>query len=956
MYDPEEEKQRQIGEKKKKSGGFQSMGFNWQILKSILNSGYKQPTPIQRKAIPEILLGKDVVAMARTGSGKTAAFLLPMLQRLTESSQNKTQKSQGPKALIMSPTRELALQTFKFSKQFGKYCDFKAAVILGGDKIEDQFETMHENPDIIIATPGRFLHICVEMNLKLNSIEYVVFDEADRLFEMGFKEQLNEILTKLPTENRQTLLFSATLPQSLVEFARAGLQNPTLIRLDVESKLSDKLKLAFFHSRIEDKLPFLIYLLNNVTKSAQKLSQSVKENAARISQTIIFVATRHHVEFLKDLLENLGFSVSYVYSCLDQAARQINIAKFQQKKTSIMIVTDVAARGIDIPMLDNVINFNFPAKAKLFVHRVGRVARAGNYGNAYSLVTSDELPYMHELFDFLSKEIRFASDEMNPEDWNEVYGSVPQSIIDVEKDTIRTLLEEKIDLKCAFEVQENAYKQYLKSRPLSGAASVRAAKNIRQLHPFLPIHPLLKANSDLKNCFEAQSNLLDQLKNYKTKSTIFEINKTSNNQSVDIMRKKRQHHDQVVEKFQQKDLDGVSLFHKNMYSIERDMFNERKKQEEAEEELNDEFSFESENLVIKISNDDSDRSGKKRLSKAEKRKLPVVDAEHYIPYKPKNFNTEKALGINSNFNREMSDAAMDMVLDDRDDMRRNLQKQKWDRKKKKFVSVQSTLDKEKKIRTESGNYIKASYKSNLYSKWLKNQKVMDKEESDDEQVGQNKKNKKFFGSKLAENRYFGSGKSNKFKKPLPGSKRKSSDDGPVENKRFKNSDGTKKPKRFSTGLKNKDQILKERRRKEKFQKFQKKKKPSKGSKSRSKKMSQNEFSELVSDNNTNSKKIKCIRCDSFILSVDVGFFKKIESGISIPSLRQKRELASPNDAEFELLNNFWLVKDAFSFENIGFTNTVQNKKYLICADCEIGPLGVQNLETPNEFYLSVDRF
>ena len=253
------------------------------------------------------------------------------------------------------------------------------------------------------------------MNLKLNSIEYVVFDEADRLFEMGFKEQLNEILTKLPTENRQTLLFSATLPQSLVEFARAGLQNPTLIRLDVESKLSDKLKMAFFQSRIEDKLPFLIYLLNNVANSVKNPSQLKPEEAARIRQTIIFVATRHHVEFLKDLLETLGFCVSYVYSCLDQAARQINIAKFQQKKTSIMIVTDVAARGIDIPMLDNVINFNFPAKAKLFVHRVGRVARAGNYGNAFSLVTSDELPYMHELFEFLSKEIRFANDDMNPE-------------------------------------------------------------------------------------------------------------------------------------------------------------------------------------------------------------------------------------------------------------------------------------------------------------------------------------------------------------------------------------------------------------------------------------------------------------------------------------------------------------------------------------------------------------
>lgn len=251
------------------------------------------------------------------------------------------------------------------------------------------------------------------MNLKLSSIEYVVFDEADRLFEMGFKEQLNEILYKLPTENRQTLLFSATLPQSLVEFARAGLQNPVLIRLDVESKLSDKLKLAFFQCRIEDKLAILIYLLNNVIKSVKNPSQDAYQS--RLQQTIIFVATKHHVEFLKSLLDSLGYNTSYAYSSLDQTARQINIAKFQAKKTSIMIVTDVAARGIDIPMLDNVINFNFPAKAKLFVHRVGRVARAGEHGNSYSLVSNDELPYMHELHEFLAKQIRFASDDIQPE-------------------------------------------------------------------------------------------------------------------------------------------------------------------------------------------------------------------------------------------------------------------------------------------------------------------------------------------------------------------------------------------------------------------------------------------------------------------------------------------------------------------------------------------------------------
>ena len=229
---------------------------------------------------------------------------------------------------------------------------------------------------------------------------------------MGFKEQLNEILNKLPTENRQTLLFSATLPASLVEFARAGLQNPILIRLDVESKLSDKLRMAFFQCRNDDKLAILIYLLSNVIKAVKK-PEKQHPSERKLEQTLIFVATKHHVEFLKDLLEELDYNVSYCYSSLDQTARQINIAKFQTRKTSIMIVTDVAARGIDIPMLDYVINFNFPSKAKLFIHRVGRVARAGNYGNSYSFVTNDELPYMHELYEFLTKQIRFAKEDMD---------------------------------------------------------------------------------------------------------------------------------------------------------------------------------------------------------------------------------------------------------------------------------------------------------------------------------------------------------------------------------------------------------------------------------------------------------------------------------------------------------------------------------------------------------------
>ena len=183
--------------KKKKSGGFQSMGLSHEVLRGALVKGYRVPTPIQRKTVPIILEGKDVVAMARTGSGKTAAFLVPMFQKLLLKTAQIGTQSKGARAMILSPTRELALQTLSFTRELGKFCGLKSVCILGGDSMEKQFSKMHDNPDIVIATPGRFVHLCVEMGLKLNAIQYVVFDEADRLFEMGFGEQLREIIGAL---------------------------------------------------------------------------------------------------------------------------------------------------------------------------------------------------------------------------------------------------------------------------------------------------------------------------------------------------------------------------------------------------------------------------------------------------------------------------------------------------------------------------------------------------------------------------------------------------------------------------------------------------------------------------------------------------------------------------------------------------------------------------------------
>ena len=235
--------------KKASSGSFQSMGLHQPLLSGLNRMGYKVPTPVQRKALPIVLAGMDIVCMARTGSGKTCVFLLPLVQRLFEHKSNA-----GIRGLVLSPTRELALQTFKFAKDMAKFSDLRIISVIGGDPLDPQFEALSTHPDVLIGTPGRLMHHLREISsLSLKQVEYLVFDEADRLFEMGFAEQLNEIVTQCP-EERQTLLFSATMPSLLVQFSRAGLRDPQLVRLDTDSKMSADLRMAFFYTRSNEKV------------------------------------------------------------------------------------------------------------------------------------------------------------------------------------------------------------------------------------------------------------------------------------------------------------------------------------------------------------------------------------------------------------------------------------------------------------------------------------------------------------------------------------------------------------------------------------------------------------------------------------------------------------------------------------------------------------------------------
>ncbi|KAK2911431.1 hypothetical protein Q8A67_003564 [Cirrhinus molitorella] len=743
--------------KKKKSGGFQSMGLSYPVYKGVMKKGYKVPTPIQRKTIPVILDGKDVVAMARTGSGKTAAFLIPMFEKLKA-----PQAQTGARALVLTPTRELALQTMKFTKELGKFTGLKTALILGGDSMYEQFAALHENPDIIIGTPGRLMHVIKEMNLKLQSVEYVVFDEADRLFEMGFAEQLQEIIRRLP-DTRQTLLFSATLPKMIVEFARAGLTEPVLIRLDVDTKLSDQLKLSFFHLRLDDKPALLLHLLRNVVKPPE--------------QTVVFVATKHHVEYLKELLTVEGVECAYIYSALDQTARKINIGRFVHRKAMVLVVTDVAARGIDIPLLDNVINYNFPSKAKLFLHRVGRVARAGRGGTAFSLVCPDEVPYLYDLHLFLGRPIQLALPE-HTHDADGVFGRVPQSILDDEESQLLTAHENSLDLQNLQHIAGNAYKQYLKSRPNPSAESIKRVKNTDFCS--MAVHPLL--GSGLEPMELDRLLMVDSIKGYKAKSTIFEINSNNKTGASEVMRAKRSRDDRLVDKFSKARAERI--IESSVSTVTRTK-PENNEDDQEDDELQTVFS---EVVGGKRKNQDNETD----RPKSKKNRKSGKDEEFYIPYRPKDFNSERGLSLGGDggaFEQQASSAVLDLMGDESNTLNQHKNLMKWDRKKKRFVRDTGKEDKNKKIKTESGQVVSGNKKKkSFYEDWKKKYKIDDRASDSDGETGGGIRGRSFGG-------------------------RRGRGQGGAQSQTAQQRSGS----RVRSELKNRDQILKQRKQKAKQQ-------------------------------------------------------------------------------------------------------------------------------------------
>lgn len=399
----------------------------------------------------------------------------------------------------------------------------------------------------------------------MKSVQYAVFDEADRLFEMGFEIALTEIIHSLPT-SRQTLLFSATLPKSLVEFAKAGLEDPKLVRLDAESKISSDLKMAFFSVKKAEKDACLLYLLRDVIKvplaegkeaeeselkdRKQKGKAKYFEQITAPHQTLIFAATKHHVEYLTVLLKTIGYSVSHIYGSLDQSARTYQMDQFRKGATSILVVTDVAARGIDIPVLENVVNYDFPHGARVFVHRVGRTARAGRQGWAWSFVTHTELPYLLDLQLFLARPLTSSVSDNSDQAYTQslVLGTFEREIIDEDMEYLKSLDDVDHTLPTLRDVMGRGHIMYERSKGKASLQSYKRAKEISKDPKWqlagsdTGVHPVLLRGSGAvkRRKSEARKSLLKAVNAFTPSETVFEVgNKKTGSANAALMKERR---------------------------------------------------------------------------------------------------------------------------------------------------------------------------------------------------------------------------------------------------------------------------------------------------------------------------------------------------------------------------------------------------------------------------------
>ncbi|KIJ67811.1 hypothetical protein HYDPIDRAFT_83574 [Hydnomerulius pinastri MD-312] len=754
-------------------GSFQSMGLNPSLLRGLTIQGYRTPTPIQRATIPSLLATppRDLVGMARTGSGKTLAYMIPLVQRLG----GRHAHAFGARAIILVPARELALQVIKVGKSLvkgwrgdggqhagdgddddtkvGKGESLRWGLVVGGEGLDEQFEMISGNPDVIIATPGRLLHLIVEMSLSLASVQYVVFDEADRLFELGFSTALSEILARLPA-SRQTLLFSATLPKTLVEFAKAGLRDPKLVRLDAESKISTDLRMAFFSVKQAEKDACLLSLLRDVIKVPLGSTESTAaahgdddssknpkgKTRAKYSahtaphQTLVFAATKHHVEYLSTLLTAAGYAVSALYGALVQSTRTYQMSQFLAQKTQILVVTDVAARGLDIPVLENVVNYDFPVGARIFVHRVGRTARAGRKGWAWSFVTHGEAAYLCDLQLFLGRPLLTVANHPSstrsseePYTQSLLLGPFPRDTLDAEVEYIRTLHAAQHSLPSLRGVMERGQSMYERSRGKASAPSYKRAKEIAKAGGGWAgdaegVHPVLSFMQRSGET-EADSQLIEEegereekrramvrvVTAFKPVETVFELGTRgkAGTANAALMKERRKALAKAAERTVTGGLSSVAA---------EDV--EAGEDEDALQQQGDvEIEMADEEDIVAVFDTSIKKNGKESYR----------DEEFYMSHYQKDANTEKGYSLTdgaSSFAAQAQGATFDLAGDVAVADRQRHNKVTWDKKKKKFVKGDGIgADNVKLVRTESGTRLPATYRSGRFDEWKKKAKV-----------------------------------------------------------------------------------------------------------------------------------------------------------------------------------------------------------------------------------------
>lgn len=348
------------------------------VLKALKEEEYTTPTPIQQQTIPLLLDGHDLLGSAQTGTGKTAAFAIPILQHLYLASGKK--KKHNIRSLIITPTRELAIQIDTSFKTYGKYTGLKTAVIFGGVNQKTQTNTLQSGVDILVATPGRLLDLMDQGFISLDNIQYFVLDEADRMLDMGFINDIRKIIAKLP-DKRQSMFFSATLPRNIVELSRKILTHPKKVEINRESAPAETIKQYLYYTNKKNKKDLILHILENQD----------------IDPVLLFSRTKHGADKIVRNLKKQNIASEAIHGDKSQNQRQKTLAKFKERKIRVLVASDLASRGIDIDKLKYVINYDIPNESETYVHRIGRSGRAGDEGTAISLCEPEENGYVKDI-------------------------------------------------------------------------------------------------------------------------------------------------------------------------------------------------------------------------------------------------------------------------------------------------------------------------------------------------------------------------------------------------------------------------------------------------------------------------------------------------------------------------------------------------------------------------------